>query len=130
MARKWDSVLLTGLLLTALITGVLVFRPPSRNDSYINIDTQLQGASAGVKAAKLKLSLNEQRYLDNFPRQLDGWQGVDDSKTQSIEDYLQADSLIIRTYTRQTLSQPMFLVVVHSKKHELSYSGSLLQSGL
>ncbi len=117
MGRAWDSVFLIGLFFLTFVLVVLCYRPaPGPRGAFVDIDTQLQGESGKVKVAKLKMSLNEQKYLDNFPRQIGDRQGIDGVNTPSIETYLKADALIIRTYTKDGLSQPIFLVLLHSPR--------------
>ncbi|MFC2006811.1 exosortase-associated EpsI family protein [Chloroflexota bacterium] len=118
MGRTWESVFLSGLFILAFVFVILLSNPapPGPRGAFIDIDTQLQGESSNVKIAKLKMSLNEQRYLDNFPHQINNYQGTDDDKSESLRRNLKADTLLIREYRKAGLSQPIFLVIIHSPK--------------
>ena len=117
MVRIWESVFLIGFLILAFVLVVLLYRPAlGPRGAFIDVDTQLQGESGKVKVAKLKISLNEQRHLDNFPRQIGDWQGMDNEKAGSLKEMLMADVLILRTYRKDSFSQPIFLLITHSQR--------------
>jgi hypothetical protein len=117
VVRIWESVFLIGFFVLALVLVVLLYRPaPGPRGAFIDIDTQLQGESGKVKVAKLKINLNEQRHLDNFPRQIGDWQALDNEKGESLKRILVADVLLLRTYSKEKFGQPIFLLITHSQR--------------
>ena len=119
MARIWQSVSLIGMFLLALVLVVLLSPPASSSRdasvSIVKVDARLRERDTGrVSVNKLKMSLNEQEHLEKIPHQIGDWRGTDDDATELIREKLHADVLLMRTYRKDGLSQPLFLVIVHS----------------
>ena len=98
-----------------LLTFVLVFLVSSPKDMFVNtpsfIDTELS-MSSGVPV-RTKMDLGDEEHLQSFPRRIGEWTGFD-HYTSGAKEQLGADVLFIRTYRKEKLFQPVFLLVMQS----------------
>lgn len=114
MKQYWQLLLITGLfLLTVAVIGLCHRSQVETMGSYVAIDTQLSGESPYARYVKTKTNLSGQQELNNFPREIANWYGQD-YDTSEVKELLEADVLLLRSYSRPEFSQPVILMIMQS----------------
>lgn len=114
MKKYWQLFLITGLfLLTVAVMGLCHRSQVETVGSYVAIDTQLSGESQYARYVRTKTNLSGQQELNDFPRAIADWYGQDYDTTE-VKEHLEADVLLIRSYSRPEFSQPVILLIMQS----------------
>lgn len=113
MGKYWQSVLIIGLFLLAITVMLLLYHPqPETEGTYVCIDTDLYKTSLYATFVKTTVDLGQQEHLDNFPKRIGEWQGIDRDASSAVKEVLEADVLLLRTYSKAKLYQPIFLLIM------------------
>ncbi len=114
MKKYWQLFLVAGLfLLTVAVIGLCQRSQVETVGSYVAIDTQLSGESQYARYVKTRTNLSSQQELNNFPRAISDWYGQD-YDTSEVKEILEADVLLLRSYSRPVFSQPIILLIIQS----------------
>jgi len=104
---------LIGSVLIVLVVLILLISPQDIFSSVSLIDTELSEASRGGIPVLTKMDLAQEEQLKNFPRQIDEWVGVDQEMPR-VKEYLGADVLVTRAYTKADIKVPVFLLILQA----------------
>jgi hypothetical protein len=114
MEKYSQSIILVGLLLLTVAVVVLLYRPQMTMDGdYVSIDLQPSGMSLYTTFAKSTTALGQDMHLENFPRLIGDWKGLDQD-TSRFKQALGADVVLMRSYFKSEFSQPVYIMIVHS----------------
>jgi len=77
------------------------------------IDSELSSASENETPVLTKLDLSSSEHLKKFPAEIGDWRGSD-YDTSTLETQMEADSMLMRAYSKPGLYQPIFFLVMQS----------------
>ncbi|GAG20843.1 unnamed protein product, partial [marine sediment metagenome] len=130
MKKYWRLFLITGLfLLTVAVIGLHYRSQVETAGGYVVIDTQLSGESQYARYVRTTTNLSGQQELNDFPRAIADWYGQD-YDTSGMKEFLEADVLIIRSYSRTEFSQPVILLILQSANLSSFHPPNVCYSGL
>jgi hypothetical protein len=104
---------LIGWLLIVLLVIILFVSPQDIFSSVRFIDTELSEASGGGIPVRTNMDLAQEEQLKDFPLLIEEWEGIN-LEIPNLREYLDADVLLMRAYTRADQQQPVFLLVMHA----------------
>ncbi|MFC1937641.1 exosortase-associated EpsI family protein [Chloroflexota bacterium] len=102
-----------GLLLMVFLAVLLFTSPQDIFGGGCYVATEPSTDSGDRTHVILKTDLSHAEELKDFPRQIGEWQGFD-HEISRLEQTLQADVALLRTYAQDELIQPLFLALIHS----------------
>ena len=105
--REYATIIGSALLTLLLM---FLFGPPFFSGTVSFIDTELSEATQGGIPVRTKMDLALEEQLKVFPRQIDGWAGVDQTRP-GLREKLGADVLLMRAYKKADLYWPVFVLV-------------------
>lgn len=109
--------LLIGL---SILVFILIFLLTTTEQLYSSfshislIDSELSSVSENETPVLTKLDMSSSEGLRGFPTEIGDWKGYD-YETSSLEEYFQADCMLMRAYSKPGLYQPIFLLVMQSR---------------
>jgi len=103
-----------GLLSLVFILIFLLTTPEQlASDPALFIDSELDFTSGHEVSVLLKMDLSSSEQLKKLPTKFGDWTGRDDD-VSSIEQFLEAGCLLIRSYSKPALVQPIFFLIMQS----------------
>ena len=110
--RKYSTLI--GISLLAFIAIFLLSSPEYLYAAKCYVDTELRESYGSEKSITLLMDFGDDEYLRDFPLQIKEWTGVE-LETSDVKEMVGASAMISRTYARELLSWPVFLVVMQSR---------------
>jgi len=103
-----------GLLVLTLVI-VMLFSNQSMlfSKSATAIDTELARASGDAMTVRTKMDLGSDDCMNKFPIEIGHWRGSNHN-TDNLAAGLNADVMLMRTYTNPELYQPLFFLIIQS----------------
>jgi hypothetical protein len=122
MTEYRRNVIVVGALLFLFVVVFLMSDPHDIfATSYFFIDTELSKSSGLEVPIRTKMELGTEEHMQNFPRIIADWTGYDYDTTR-IETTIPNSVVLMRTYRRKILSQPVDLVIGYSGSPSSFYS--------
>ena len=112
-----------GLALLAVMAVVLAASPDMIFSTGVSlVDTDLAQSTGTRNYIKTSMNFGDAKRLQEFPTQLDGWNGFDreTSETEYLRDYLKTDAILWRVYTQGT--RGVDFVILQSKNRSSFHS--------
>jgi hypothetical protein len=106
-------MILIGGLIMLFVVVFLVSNPQEIFSSTSFIDTELSSSTGLEVPVRTRMDLGSRRFLEDFPTQIGDWHGYD-LDAEYVKEQSGADVALLRTYVKDTLSQPVWLVVMYS----------------
>ena len=107
--------LLIGLGLLVIILVILLTPIDVLTDVPIKfIDSELGSASENATPVLTKMDLSSSEQLRQLPTEFGDWSGSD-YEISTIETALEADCMLMRSYSKPGLYQPIFLLIMQSE---------------
>jgi len=110
--RKYSTLI--GISLLAFIAIFLLSSPEYLYAAKCYVDTELRESYGSEKSITLLMDFGDDEYLRDFPLQIKEWTGVE-LETSDVKEMVGASAMISRTYAREMLSWPVFLVIMQSR---------------
>lgn len=115
-SRKGYSLLIGFSILVFILIFLLTTPEQLTSRRVLLIDSELQFTSGNETPVLLKMDLSSSEQLKKLPTEFGGWTGSD-YDVSSLEQALKADSLLMRSYSKPGLYQPIFFLVIQSELH-------------
>ena len=104
-----------GLLALASILTLMLGTPDTffgQNASFLY--SNLSNPTSNRTFVRTNMDFGDAESLNNFPKQVGEWQGTD-YEVEGLKAQLGADVLLMRSYRKPSVNQPIFFLIMQSK---------------